>query len=543
MTVHFSKDFIVRPYATLINVASKKDDTKQLAIRVRVIPKNKKKEKRYDITVKDMNGKVIRLTPKQFKTNRYSNTIKRRLSEIDYRVMMAVFNLLEEKPSFKPSDISKYVYETLEVNDNYIHSYEMVDDPEILNALNVDEPVPKDVVNKISAMNTEDFLDAETGEQIDIEDIVSWEESDFYNRIEIEKVEKMDFEERYEKGHYDKQNIFDLFGFCWTTNKQKGTPFVPDSYRSLILRMADYRYNKTPSENIEDFNENWVDDFIIYLKEEGYASDVHPRNYTPFNIHDYTKDLVLSERKIYDRSSFDKQVKHLTRYIDLLQEQKKLSRKTVDTRDINTSSYVKKNTSPYTRSSHALLQSEIDHVLNHKFTDGKLERTRVMFLLQLFSGGLRNDEFFNKYFKLKESNGVFYFSYYAHKTSTIEENPLIDGYSDVLLNQIDYKLPTFLKVSEYRDNLKLMAKEMNLNRDIRYQVMKATGETEVFVKPIYELINPYWCRKSFVSLCTSLGWTKDEISEFTGHADSTTVRFYSDKLSLDEKRKIVSRHK
>ena len=67
--------------------------------------------------------------------------------------MMAVFNLLEQKPSIKPSDISKYVYETMEVNDSHIHSYEMVDDPEILTALKVDEPVPKDVVNKISAMS------------------------------------------------------------------------------------------------------------------------------------------------------------------------------------------------------------------------------------------------------------------------------------------------------------------------------------------------------------------------------------------------------
>ncbi|RLD53087.1 MAG: hypothetical protein DRI97_13860 [Bacteroidetes bacterium] len=428
----------------------------------------------------------------------------------------------------------------MENETNKVFSNENVDDPIILEQLEnlgIEIPIAKDVVNTVASLRDDEMNDDETGEQIDIENIIIGIQSEYDKKKQDEAIEKMGLDERYKKGYFDKSNIFDVFGYCWSTNKNTNKPFVSNTYKSMILKLADFRVNGQPNEHVSMFNDKWVNEFILFLKNEGYAN-VHPKNYSPFNIRNHDFKLLAAERKPYVYKSFDKQIKHLKFYIENLQKQELMSKTCVDTRFIKTSDYFGGNSINYTRASHALTKSEIELIMNSQL-EGKMETARQMFLTQIFAGGLRNEEFYNKYFKLAYQNESYYFMWYANKGDKAVENPLIEGYSDVLLDQLGYSLPDFLKIDEYRSNLKKMAKELNLDRIIRYKVPEAkTGENRVIDKRIYEIINPYLCRKTFVRFAYSLGWSSDKIIQWTGHGDTKTLKHYFDQLSAEEKKNI-----
>jgi hypothetical protein len=536
MTTHYSSDFLVKTYAVLLSYKAK-DDTKQVAIRVRIIERKTKKENRTNIVCYDELNESIKLTTIAFKSNKYDIKIKNRIAEIDERVKFAIHHFLSHNLTITKKKLTQFVYNKMSDEQKTVFSDENVDDPVIVEQLEnigIDTPVAKDVVSKFATLKEDDFRNDETGEQIDIEDVINGIQAEYDQKIRDEEISKMGVDVRYKKGHFNKENIFDIFGFCWSISKKKGKPYISDGYKSLILKMADYRVNAQPDEHVSKFNEKWISDFILFLKLEGYAK-VHPKNYTPFTIKEYDFKLLTAERNVYTYSGFDKQIKHLKKYIDTVQGAGLIPKHTVDTRFINTSDYIANNTVTYTRSSHALNTSEIELILNSRL-DGKNETARQMFLIQTFAGGLRNEEFYNKYFKLAHANDMWYFMYYASKVDVAVENPLIEGYSDVLLKQISYELPVFLKVDEYRAKLTEVASELKLNRNIRYLIPMANGKTQVIDKKIWEIINPYWCRKSFVRFAYSLGWTGDKIIQWTGHGDTKTLKSYFDQLSAEEKR-------
>jgi hypothetical protein len=472
--------------------------------------------------------------------------LKRRIAEVDERVKFAVHHFLSHRQSFDTKIIRKFIYEDME-NQARVLSTEFETDPEIIDPFQQhlpdeykDDKVPKEVVNKFKSLPTEAFFNDETGEPVDFGDIVNSLEVEYIEAKRVKELNSLSFEERYKRGLFDKTNIFEVFGFCHSINPNTGKPFVPESYKSLLLRLADYRFNRNPKEKIENFNSEWVDNFLIFLKEEGYATN-RIKQATPFTFGKYAADLIISERNPYIYQSYKKQIKHLKFYIDILQKEKLIPRISIDTRDISIKNYINKDEPIYTRCSHALLLSEIHDLMEARLA-GKLESARIMFLIQTLAGGLRNDEFLNKHFKLKMTNGLYYFSYYANKVSDYQENPLIIGYTDVVLEQVNYKLPEFLKVEEYRQLLKCVAKEVGLDREIRYKIALANGKIEIIDTPIYESIKPYWCRKSFVKLGRTLGWTNEIIAAFTGHADPSIIdKHYFDKLSLDDKAALVNK--
>ena len=118
------------------------------------------------------------------------------------------------------------------------------------------------------------------------------------------------------------------------------------------------------------------------------------------------------------------------------------------------------------------------------------------------------------------------------------ENPLIEDYSDVLLEQINHKIPEFLPVDEYREVLTEMATELKLDRVIMYKIPMADGTNRVEKPTIIELINPYWCRKTFVKLGFALGWSFEKIMQYSGHTEPKTIKHYFDQLSAEEKQRL-----
>jgi len=539
MATHYSSDFKVKPYTVLLPYTSK-DGTKQVAIRVRVIERSTKNDQRFDIVCKNKADEPIKLSPAAFKSNKYDIKLKNRIADIDERVKFATHHFLTHNLTISKKKITEFVYNRMENETNKVFSNENVDDPIILEQLEnlgIEIPIAKDVVNTVASLRDDEMNDDETGEQIDIENIIIGIQSEYDRKKQDEEIDKMGLDERYKKGYFDKSNIFDVFGYCWSTNKNTNKPFVSNTYKSLILKLADFRVNGQPNEHVSMFNDKWVNEFILFLKNEGYAN-VHPKNYSPFSIRNLDFKLLAAEREPYVYKSFEKQIKHLKFYIENLQKQELMSKTCVDTRFIKTSDYFGGNSINYTRASHALTKSEIELILNSQL-EGKMETARQMFLTQIFAGGLRNEEFFNKYFKMAYQNELYYFMWYADKGDKAVENPLIEGYSDVLLDQLGYSLPDFLKIDEYRSNLKKMAKELNLDRIIRYKVPEAkTGENRVIDKRIHEIINPYFCRKTFVRFAYSLGWSSDKIIQWTGHGDTKTLKHYFDQLSAEEKKNI-----
>lgn len=551
MTTHYSKEFNVTTYTILGSHQSVKDQTKNVYIRVRInskkSTKRKIKERRYDIPVIDVNEENVSLTPNQFATYRFNPKTKHRIAEIEERVKFATHHYLSHRKDFNTKKLREFVYGDME-NQARVFSHEYETNPEIVEQFQQhlpdeykDDKFPKEVINKFKSLPDDQFVDSDTGEQIDFGDIINTLEVDYIDKRREEELSSLSVNDRYKRGLYDKTNIFSLFGFCHSINDKTGKPFVANSYKSLLLRLADFRFNRNPKESIEYFNLDWVDDFLIFLREEGYATK-RIKQLNPFTLSKYSNDIILSERNPYTYHSFDKQVKHLKFYIETLQTNKILTRSIIDTRDIKTSNYVKSNGVMFTRTSHSLLQSEIHDLMNARLT-GKKETARIMFLLQTLAGGLRTDEFTNQYFKLKKTNkDKYYFSFYANKVSDFQENPLIEDYSDVVLEQINYKLPKFLDVDEYRELVKEVASDAGLTREIRINIPMASGDNKVDDKPIYEIINPYWCRKSFVKLGRTLGWTDELIASFTGHSDPKIIsRHYFDKLSLDDKERQVKK--
>jgi hypothetical protein len=82
---------------------------------------------------------------------------------------------------------------------------------------------------------------------------------------EQKRIKKLDYNTRYKNGHFDRHNIFDVFGYLWSENPLNGDPYVPKSYQSLILVLNDYRFNGSPSQATRDFNSKWIDGFFTYL--------------------------------------------------------------------------------------------------------------------------------------------------------------------------------------------------------------------------------------------------------------------------------------
>lgn len=549
MTTHYSREYKVVTYPILGSHTSVKDGTKNAYIRVRIIPKKttKKavKEMRYDIPVNDIQDYKISLTPSQFTSNKYSIQNKRRIAEIDERVKFAVHHFLSHNKKIDTKKIRDFVYGEMEQQAR-VFSDEYETDPEIVDMFQQhlpdeykDDKIPKDVINKFAALPDDAFVDSETGETIDFGDIINSLDVEYAQNKRTAELNSLPINERYKNGLYDKSNIFEVFGYCLSNESNKNRPIAQGTYPSLLMRLADYRYNRSPKEHIRELNHEWVDEFLKYLRDEGYSTN-RVINLNPFTLNKYANDFILADRKPYTYNSFDKQVKHLNFFIDKLQEYKIIPRAILDTRDIKTTNYADKNGSLFTRSSHSLMLTEVHDLMNARL-EGKLETARVMFLLQTFAGGLRNDEFTNKHFRLKKTrDDIYYFSYFSNKVSDYEENPLIEGYSDVVLQQINYQLPKFLPIDEYRETLQEVAKEVGLNREIRYLVPMAEGKTEPKDEPIYELIRPYWCRKTFVKLGKTLGWKDELTASFTCHADPRTLnKHYFDKLTFEDKLRLM----
>lgn len=517
----------------------KTDDQRQVIIRAKVYKTEFGRNQlinSFDIRVLNEDGDILRANISEFENRRSIDRLKYRIPEVELLIIKAIRRIINNKLLLNVDNIFTYTYK--KSSDPDFDNSEFIFNEDIERVFGY--PIPVSVWDELGH---HDFIDEETGAKVPFDefiDIAKTIESEFYEEEKEKEIEKMDFNLRYKNGYYDKNDIFECFGFCWSNHPTKNEPLICDSYKGLLLRLYDYRYNSNPPENIKFFDENWIKDFLIFLVQNGYAV-IHPRNYNPFNLEKFKVELINAERKPYRFSAFNKLLKHLKRYINLLKKYNIIILN-YDIDLFEAKDFIGRNVSTenYTRREHSLNSLEFEQLCSTDFNDKNLNIARDMFIIATLGGGLRGEEFFNDQLSIEKFKDKYVLHIFRTKTKTIEQNPIFGKFEEII-NKNNGKLPYFLNEAQLRAALRKIANELNFDRIIfspNTFLNEKGGMTKYIVKDIFSI---YFARKTFVSFLDAAGMMDDDIIEFTSHSKTDTLKHYKGNLSLSNKFKLIEK--
>jgi hypothetical protein len=512
----------------------KKDGLYQLKIRVFIGSNDQGKFRNritLEIKVVDESSKQVFVSADEFdnrKTNKKLNLI---ILKTESKISDTVTKMIEGNVKLTSANLFKYLYKNIKANQS-----EAVGDTEktIWNdEVNkfYDGPVPVSVWERFKLAVIEDETEDITDEEM--QNIAEGVYFDHFREKETRRTNSMSFNERYKTGNFNKSNIFELFGFCWSDNPKNGEPLITGSYRSLIVQLNDYRFNAKPSESIKDFNDGWITSFLKYLINKGYPL-VHIRGYDPFTIVKYRERFIKAERIPYNEVSFQKLVKHLKRHIDILQKYDMIPY-TKNTKLIQASDYLKRKAKKqiFTRRDHSLTVKEFNLIADTDFKDEKLNLARDMFIIAVLGGGFRTQELYTDHLYVQDNR----LNIYRQKTNERSINPILLQLNDVIKRHDGF--PEFLNVEDYRSGLKEIAKQIPLDRVISIPDTKVNSEKGYKKVRIYEIFNAYFARKTCVTILNHYGLTEEEIIEFTCHADTRTLKHYKGKMTIEDKERLM----
>ncbi|MDO9257427.1 MAG: hypothetical protein Q7U54_18045 [Bacteroidales bacterium] len=496
-------------------------------------------KKRYEIIIlKD--AKKYLVTDIEYE--RLKKVCEERLSlyQTEIRIKHIITDLLSAKVKINNQVIHDKLYE---LENRLAESENLLKWNELLGNYSEHEATNEDVATLENAM-IELTQKQKTITDEDISDLFESIKFDDSREKLLKKIEHMSLNERYLKGHFDRSSIIEVFGYCWSTNLQKNEPYVADSYKSLILQITDYIYNsKTASPKVNDFNHKWVDNFLVYLIQKGYPK-VNVVGYSPFGISKYYDKLKTAERVPYKTSSFQKAVKHLKQYINILQTVSLLPIAAVSVKAITPTTYLSRTSvkENYTRREHTLNLQELNDLQNKEFSNCNHALARDMFLIQVFAGGLRVMELYDRNLSVQ---GEF-ISIYRLKTKKITVNPILPELEKVLKRN-NNQIPILMKESDYAKYLKEIAILMEWDRTIKAvnTTLDAEGKSgnkvaeRVDVISVKDIFKPYCARKTIVNYMSLHGFSQEEIIEFTQHMDTKTLKHYKSLLSPEQKRDMV----
>lgn len=349
----------------------------------------------------------------------------------------------------------------------------------------------------------------------------------------IKRIEGMDFNERYDGGYYNKDNIFEVFGFCWTKKSKNNKPYVPYSYKSLIFHLNDYRFIAQPSERISDFNDDWIDDFFKFKIKYGYPK-IHLKEYDPFDIIKYREKFIKAERVSYKENSFIALVKRFRSYVKNLHKINLLPY-SKDTRLIEAVDYLPHGSGEerFTRREHSLTLAEFNRFSETDYKDDRLNLARDMFIIATLGGGFRTQELYESGFYLDDNR----LHVYRSKTDETTINPVFGQLADVISRHNG--IPKFLKVDDYRAALKEIAGILNFKRKISSPNTSIASEKKTERQVLKDIFNAYFARKTCVRVFNSYDFSEEEIIEFTGHADRSTLKYYKGNMTIEDKERLI----
>lgn len=512
----------------------KKDGLHQLKIRVFIGSNDQGKFREkvtLEIKVLDESKRQVLVSADEFKNRKSNKTLNLTILKTESKIKDTIPKMIEGNVKLTSENLFKYLYRNIKSQkaDNTQEAEKTIWNEEVNKFYG--EPVPVEVWEKFKLAVIED----ET-ENITEEEMQNIAESVFFDHLrskEASRIRSMSFNERYKTGNYNKSNIFELFGFCWSENPKNGESLVTGSYKSLIVQLNDYRFNAKPSEWVKDFNDEWIGSFFKYLIEKGYPV-VHFRGYDPFTIVKYRDRLIKSERLPYKEKSFQKVVKHLKRHIDILQKYDLIPYKK-NTKLLQASDYLKRKSikQTFTRREHSLTIQEFNLIADSDFKDPNLNLARDMFVIAVLGGGFRTQELYNDHIYIQDNR----IHIYRTKTNQTSTNPIFLQLNDVVKRHNG--LPKFLDVEDFRSCLQTIASQIPLDRIISIPDTFINSKKDMIKVRIYEIFNPYFARKTCVTILNHLGLSEEEIIEFTTHSDTRTLKYYKGNMTIEDKERLM----
>ena len=229
----------------------------------------------------------------------------------------------------------------------------------------------------------------------------------------------------------------------------------------------------------------------------------------------------------------------MKQYINILQKARLISVNAINTSHFGASDYISQNaiTDNYTNIEFTLEYEEIEQLLNASFEDPKQQLAVDMYIIQMFSGGLRPTELYNGGLQFFES----YVSFFRSKNKRISKNPILPEVKNVLSKYRD-GLPDFLPIHVYREKLKEVAQHLNWTRIIEEPNTKLSPETNTVSYQLMEIFAPFTARKTFINYLANMGLADELIIQFTDHTDVKILKHYKRKLNLLQKKNIIEKH-
>ena len=522
----------------------KEDQKRQLKVLVKVgyMANDKFRElKRYEITIRDKLNNIYRVTDQQYERLRAQPPSEQRLElfEIETKIKKIVLELLETGKDFNVKEINNRLYsiQSKEAEDTKVKSWN-----EFLKEINYgeyDREFTREEIDRIEeAINDAENKTQKTLSDEDIDGIKNAVLLDIQLKKEKEYVKTLSLDERYSKRKFNHDNIIETFGFCWSKNPKNDDPLVPESYKALIFHLADYLINgENVNYSLKSFNSNWVEKFLKFKYKNGYP-EIHLTGYTPFTIMEHREKFIKAKRGVFTIARFRKLVQFLIRYINILQKNKLLSEKAINSSLIEASDYIsrKVNTDNFTKIEYTLDYEEIEQLLSTSFNDKKMQLAADMYVIQMFAGGLRPNELYKGNIRFEPD----YVSFFRSKNKKITKNPILPELRNVL-NKYPNGLPSFLTIKEYRDELKKIAKHFEWNRIIEEPNTKLNSKEPTIKHKLHEVFTPLTARKSFINYLANMGLPEELIIQFTGHANVQILKHYKQKLNLEQKKKIIQK--
>ena len=514
--------------------ARKKDGLHQVKIRVFIGSTDFGKFRNkvtLEINILDENNQPVLASSSEFDNRKSNKTLNLTILKTEEKIKDSVVQMLSDNTKLSSPNLFNYLYKKRKSQkpDTIADSEETVWNDEVAKFFS--NPIPISVWKKFNQALLEDDTEDITEEEI--QDIAAGVEFGESRDKEIKRISSMGFNERYKTGNYDKSNIFELFGYCWSLNPKSEEPLITGSYRSLIVQLNDYRFNAKPSERVIDFNDAWIDSFLRYLIDKGYPV-IHERGYDPFSIVKYRDRFVNSKRLPYKEKSFQKVIKHLKRHIDILQKYDLIPYKK-NTKLIQAGDYLKRKAKKqtYTRREHSLTVQEFNLIADTDFKDPNLNLARDMFVIAVLGGGFRTQELYNDHIYV-QNNRLHIFRKKTNETST---NPIMLQLSDVVKRHNG--LPAFLKVDEFRVCLQTIGKKIPFDRIISIPDTLINSRKDLIKVRICDIFNPYFARKTCVTILNYLGLSEEEIIEFTSHSDIRTLKYYKGNMTIEDKERLI----
>ena len=515
--------------------ARKKDGLHQVKIRVFIGATDFGKFRNkvtLEINILDENNQPVLAASSEFDNRKSNKSLNLILLKTENMIKDSVLQMIKDNAKLTSTILFNYLYKKRKSPKTEVlpESEETVWNDEVEKFFS--NPIPISVWKKFNQALLEDDTVDITDEEI--QDIASGVDFGESRDREIKRISSMSFNERYKSGDYDKSNIFELFGYCWSVNPKNEEALITGSYRSLIFQLNDYRFNSNPSERVTDFNDVWIDRFLRYLIDKGYPV-IHERGYDPFSIVKYQERFVKSKRLPYKEKSFQKVVKHLKRHIDILQKYDLIPYKK-NTKLIQAGDYLKRKAKnqTYTRREHSLTVQEFNLIADTDFKDQTLNLARDMFVIAVLGGGFRTQELYNDHIYVQDNR----IHIYRSKTNQTSTNPIFLQLNDVITRYAG--LPEFLNVDDFRTCLQVIGNQLPLDRIISIPDTFINSRKDMIKVKIKDIFNPYFARKTCVTILNHLGLSEEEIIEFTSHADKRTLKYYKGNMTIEDKERLIN---